>query len=275
MKRQLRSLSVLLAAFLLAYSMFVNNAFGLSSAEIPKVLEKDYKIALKQTQESETEFWDIQLKALSSEEARNVQGQYRLIDGIQWDETQFIAVKALEDYLRKIDTQFQMKVFFPEVHSKLEEVTKIWIERRSGLRPKGVDADYLPGDLRNQYPEVVTEATSRKSTKFKLIILEVSKKLSPNKTFKSLDFQVSFEFFFNLAAIQSLVETPALTPLEQQIGRIALQDEKLAKSVLKKYTTKSAQQFNKKVGKRYLSIYPSFKQFQEHQLKLYQSYLQQ
>ena len=254
--------------------VFGNNAFALSPTDLPKVIEKDYKTALRQTQESETEFWDIQLQALSSEDARNVQGQYRLIDGFQWDETQFVVVKALENYLNKISTQSQMKMFFPEVHSKLEQVTKIWIERRSGLRPKGADAVYLPSDLRNQYPGVVTEATSQKSLRFKLIILEASKKLSVNKTFKLQDFQVTFEFFFNFAAIQSLVETPALTPLEQKNGRVALQDEKLAKIVLKKYTTNSARQFNKIVGKRYLRNYPNFKQFQEDQLKIYKFYLQ-
>lgn len=274
MKRQLRSQTVILVTFVLVCFVFSNNAFGVSPTDLPKVLEKDYKTALRQTQESETEFWDIQLKALSSEDARNVQGQYRLIDGLQWEENQFVAVKALEDYLKKISAQSQMRMFFPEVHSKLEQVTKIWIERRSGLRPKGVDADYLPGDLRNQYPGVVTEATSQKSSRFKLIILEVSKKLSVNRTFKLQDFQVPFEFFFNFAAIQSLVETPALTPLEQQYGAVALQDEKLAKIVLKKYTTNSAQQFNKRVGKRYLRNYPNFRQFQEDQLKIYKFYLQ-
>jgi hypothetical protein len=65
-----------------------------------------------------------------------------------------------------------------------------------------------------------------------------------------------------------------LTPLEQKNGRVALQDEKLAKIVLKKYTTNSARQFNKIVGKRYLRNYPNFKQFQEDQLKIYKFYLQ-
>lgn len=128
-----------------------------------------------------------------------------------------------------------MKKFFPEVHSKLEQLTKIWIERRNGLRPKGVDADPLPEDLQNQYPEVVTEATSQKSLRFKSIILDVSKKLSVTSVLRQQDFQVPFEFYFNYAAIQLILESNALTPLEQKIGRIAIQDEKLAQAVLKIY----------------------------------------
>ena len=166
-----------------------------------------------------------------------------------------------------------MKSFFPEVHSKLEQVIKIWIEVRSGLRPKGVDADYLPGDLRNQYPGIVTEATSQKSLRFKSIILDVSKKLSANKVFRPQDFQVHFEFYFNYTAIQSILESNALTPIEQKNGRIALQDEKLAQVVLKKYTTNSAKEFNRRVGARYLRNYPNFKKFQGSQLMLYKSYL--
>lgn len=253
---------------------FSSNAFGASPTDLPRSLEKDYKTALRQTQESETEFWDVQLRALFSEEARNVQGQYRtLLDGSQWEETQFVAVKALEEYLKKINAQTQMKSFFPEVHSKLEQVIKIWIEVRSGLRPKGVDADTLPGDLRNQYPGIVTEATSQKSLRFKSIILGVSKKLSANKVFRLQDFQVHFEFYFNYAAIQSILESNALTPLEQKNGRLAIQDEKLAQVVLKKYTTNSAKEFNKRVAARYLRNYPSFKKFQGSQLMLYKSYL--
>jgi hypothetical protein len=273
MKRQLINQSFFIILVLVCF-VFGSNAYGASPTDLPRNLEKDYKTALRQTQESETEFWDVQLQALSSEEARNVQGQYRLIDGYQWEETQFVAVKAMEEYLKKINAQMQMKKFFPEVHSKLEQVTKIWIEARSGLRPKGVDADMLPGDLRNQYPVVVSEATTQKSLRFKTIILDVSKKLSANKVFRPQDFQVHFEFYFNHAAIQSILESKALTPLEQKSGRLAIQDEKLAQVVLKKYSTNSAKEFNKKVGARYLRSHPNFRKFQESQLMLYKSYLQ-
>lgn len=274
MKRQVRSQSVFITLILFCFAIG-SNAFAASPTDLTKQLEKDYKTALLQTQESATKFWDVQLQALSSEEARNVQGQYRLIDGIQWEETQFIAVKALEEYLKEINAQIQMKKFFPEVHSKLVEVTNIWIERRSGLRPKGADADYLPGDLRNQYPEVVAEATSQKSLRFKSIILDVAKKLSAIRVFRTQDFQIPFEFYFNYAAIQTRLESNALTPKEQKNGRLAIQDEKLAQVVIKKYTANSAKQFNKSMGNRYLSSYPNFREFQENQLILYKSYLPQ
>lgn len=274
MKRQVRSQSVFITLILFCFAIG-SNAFAASPTDLTKQLEKDYKTALLQTQESATKFWDVQLQALSSEEARNVQGQYRLIDGIQWEETQFIAVKALEEYLKEINAQIQMKKFFPEVHSKLVEVTNIWIERRSGLRPKGADADYLPGDLRNKYPEVVAEATSQKSLRFKSIILDVAKKLSAIRVFRTQDFQIPFEFYFNYAAIQTRLESNALTPKEQKNGRLAIQDEKLAQVVIKKYTANSAKQFNKSMGNRYLSSYPNFREFQENQLILYKSYLPQ
>lgn len=274
MKRQDRIQSFFITLVLVCFA-FSNNAFGASPNDLPRSLELDYKTALRQTQDSKTEFLEVQWQALKSEEALNVQFQVRVLnDGYKWGEEQFLMAKALEEYLKKINTQTQMKKFFPEVHSKLEQLTKIWIERRNGLRPKGVDADPLPEDLQNQYPEVVTEATSQKSLRFKSIILDVSKKLSVTSVLRPQDFQVPFEFYFNYAAIQSILESNALTPLEQKIGRIAIQDEKLAQAVLKKYKTNSAKEFNKRVGARYLRNYPDFKKFQESQLMLYKSYLQ-
>jgi len=250
-----------------------STAQALSAKQVSQSIDRDFKIAVEQVEISATEFWDVQITALNSDDAKAVSGQYRLIDGLQWDEIQFVAVKALEEYLEKINTQTQMKNFFPEVHSKLEQVTKIWIERRSGLRPKGVDADYLPGDLRNQYPGVVREATSLESLRFKSVLLETSRRLSSSKSFNLKQFTTIFTFYFNYAAIENTLTSRAATPLEQEFGRIALKNLKNAESVNKKFSITAAEQFNKLMGGKYKNRYKEFKTLFDQQLNTYRIYL--
>lgn len=102
MKRQDRIQSFFITLVLVCFA-FSNNAFGASPNDLPRSLELDYKTALRQTQDSKTEFLEVQWQALKSEEALNVQLQVRVLnDGYKWPEVQFLMAKALEEYLKKL-----------------------------------------------------------------------------------------------------------------------------------------------------------------------------
>lgn len=250
-----------------------STAQALSPKQVSQSLDRDFKIAVEQVEKSLTETRDVESAAILSDEVKAVKGQYKIIDGMRWSEEQIVIARALKEYLEKIDVQTEMKTFFPEVHSKLEQVTRLWIERRSGLRPKGVDADPLPEDLRNQYPGVVTEAISEESLRFKSVLLETSKTLSTSKAFNLKQFTTVFTFYFNNTAIENTLSSTAITPLEQEFGRMALIDLKNAKSVNKKFSIAAAERFNKLIGGKYKSKYKDFETLFKQQLNTYRIYL--
>ena len=254
------------------FLLSISPTSALSPGQIAKQIQNDLNIAQKQIQANKTKFWDLQLEILSSPEANAIGEKYRLVNGLQIPEQQFLVESALIKYREQVMSYREFQKFYPALYQKLLEVIDIWIEKRGGRRGGSSD-DTLPGQLRNEFPDLVDLSLSIDSMNLMNVLVLVSKSLEREKNLQKSKFDQSFRFYYNVYSLERLSKTTALTPKEQQRGKIVLKDLKSALLIKNKFNFTAANKFNVSVGNKYLYVFNDYDSSYKNFLDLYKGYI--
>jgi hypothetical protein len=167
--------------------------------------------------------------------------------------------------LNKAKSESQMKfgqisLFYPEIFEAWSRL----LDRTIAYAAKGYSRGCSGADFMDGQDKLFNELLANKGNLYResspffgpdgkavTVLIDAASALSKEKSVTRSKAVTALEFFLNLQSMQKILNSPAITPTEQRLGRLADKDLKVAQTIAKKFTLKSAKTFNDRVSKKY------------------------